>query len=468
VTLPVSVRWVDRVLLLIVFAAVILRLQLAGTQEYIHDEINTSIPLARTISFSPGDLHLPLRGENHGALPAYVVKTSSTLFGTAHLGYRLMHVLLSIATILLIYVLARQWAGPVAARWAAALLAFNEYYLAVSSRATAHVPYLFFVAVAIFAFSRFLSTRRPASAYGAAVALGLAFYCKEHAALLLPFFFLALLWAGGRERLCSPHPYLAALVFVALVAPDIFWNLTTNRETARTTYRSEPVGYATYSSHLERIGGLGVSPYPLMFYARAAVMPFYRDVLGTELRDDTPEYPSINPLLGLLLVGAVVLGTVRATYGRPPRAVLLFVFWGIFGFFTLIRPGSPPGRLDPVSWIWVEATMLPAVVLGGAALARTAGARRVAAWLIAGALVLYAASPAALAIAGQAVTTAQESVDYGSSGMGALATAIVDTVRARPLRGVFVAAGVGVLIGFGGGWLARSRRRASPASTEPR
>ena len=146
-----------------------------------------------------------------------------------------MHVLLSIATILLIYALTRQWVGPVAARWAAALLAFNEYYLAVSSRATAHVPYLFFVAAALLVFSRFLSTQRPAFLYAAAAALGLAFYCKEHAVLLLPFFFIALLRSGGWKPLRSPHPYLAALVFAAIVGPDIYWNLTTNRETARAT-----------------------------------------------------------------------------------------------------------------------------------------------------------------------------------------------------------------------------------------
>ena len=40
--------------------------------------------------------------------------------------------LLSLCTIAVIYAVTRQWYGPIAARWAAALLAFNEYYLAVS------------------------------------------------------------------------------------------------------------------------------------------------------------------------------------------------------------------------------------------------------------------------------------------------------------------------------------------------
>ena len=154
-------RRIDTILLLILLAALAVRVHLATTREYIHDEDNTAIPLSKTISFELGNLHLPLRGENHPALPAYVVKASSTLFGTSRLGYRLMHVLLGLVTIVAVYSLTRQWYGPVAARWAAAFLAFNEYYLNVSSRATAHVPHLLCVTAAVYAFSRFLASERP-------------------------------------------------------------------------------------------------------------------------------------------------------------------------------------------------------------------------------------------------------------------------------------------------------------------
>src|SRR5688572_9085704 len=161
-----------------------MRLQLAFTQAYVHDENNTSIPLARTISFDPEHLSLPLRGESHGAMPAYVVKASSVLFGTSMPGYRGLHVILGLATVALVFRMARQAFGVPAARWAALALAFNEYYMGVSFRATAHVPHLLFVALALYAFSRFLSTQRAGYLYGAAAAVGGAFYCKESAVLL--------------------------------------------------------------------------------------------------------------------------------------------------------------------------------------------------------------------------------------------------------------------------------------------
>ncbi|MEQ1758126.1 MAG: glycosyltransferase family 39 protein [Vicinamibacterales bacterium] len=360
----------------IIVVALALRLYLAVDVPYIHDEENNAIPLAGTISFQPGSLHLPLRGENHGALPAYVVKVSSLLFGTSRLGYRALHILLSLVTVVLIYRLANDWYGPVAARWAAALLAFNEYYLPISARATAHVPYLLLVVVALYAFSRFLSSQKPAWLYGAGAAVGLAFYCKEHAALLVPVFLLTMLHPRLRHWLRRPQPYVAALVFTAFLAPDFYWNATTSPETI-VDYGNQPALQARYSNHLRRVGGIGFSPYPLMFYARSAVLPFYAQVVGRPLTDETKEYSSINPVLGLLLLGCVV-ATVFVRRSDLLRVFLLVAFGFVFLLFTFIAKGDPPGRLDPVSWIWVESTMFPAIVLAGALVAASAWRTRVA------------------------------------------------------------------------------------------
>lgn len=461
-TLTTPARWrrIDVIFLLILLAALLLRLDLATRQPYIHDEENTSIPLSNTISFAPGNLNLPLRGENHGALPAYVVKASSALFGTTPLGYRSLHLLLGLCTIVLVYVLTRQWYGPVAARWAAALLAFNEYYLTISSRATAHAPHLFFVAVALYAFSQFLRRQQKVYLYAAGVSVGLAFYCKEHSALLLPVFLLTLLHAHYRHWLRSPHVYLAALTFMLMIGPDIYWNLTTDRGSAPVRYARERVGYATYSSHLQRVGGVGFSPYPSMFYAHGPVRALHFHATGRELRDETPEYRSMNSALGVLLAGAVLLTTIHPAGRHDLRRFLLLVFWGVFGFFTLIRPGSPPGRLDPVSWIWVEVTMIPAVVLTGAGLAAVTGTPRIAARVFTGVALLYACASPALASIDQGMRGVQEATAAGSHAIQVLAIEMVATVRAHPLRAVGVAAAAGVVVGsLFGFWFARSRMR---------
>lgn len=381
---------IDAGLLAIVLAALVTRLYLGVSLPYVHDEENTHIPLAKTIALAPGAVHLPLRGENHGALPAYVVRISSRLFGTAPLGFRALNILLALATLVLIHRMTRRAYGPVAANWAAGLMAFNDYFLSVSARATAHVPHLFLVAGAVYAFGRFLHAGRAGWLYVAALSVGLAFYCKEHAALLVPVFVATLLLPRHRAWLRGPHAYLAGAVFALVIAPDVVWNLRADPETARVAYAGQDVAQATYRAHLQRVGGLGVSPYPTMFYGKGAVMSLHQLVTGRELVDNTPEYDSVNPLLGLVLLGSILLTVVRRGGADPLRPFLLCMALGIFGFFTLIAQGDPPYRLDPVSWVWVETTLVPAVVLAGARLAGAAGRWRTAASALGVLGMLYA------------------------------------------------------------------------------
>jgi 4-amino-4-deoxy-L-arabinose transferase-like glycosyltransferase len=380
----------DAVLLALLLAALGVRVAMAATVPYVHDEENTHIPLSKAISLAPGRVNLPIRGENHGALPAYVVKISSMLFGTTPLAYRALHILLGLLTVVLIYRAAYEWYGLVAARWAAALMAFNDYFLSVSARATAHVPHLFLVTSAVYAFSRFLAHQRAAWLYLAGVSVGLAFYCKEHSALLVPVFLVTLFLPRYRHWLRRPAPYLACAVFVLVISPDLTWNLRTDPETARVAYTGQEVGQATYRAHLQRVGGLGFSPYPTMFYGKRAVMSLHALVTGAELPDNTPEYESVNPALGLVLLGSVLVTVFRRETRDEIRIFLLLMALGIFGFFTLIEQGDPPYRLDPVSWVWVETTLIPAVMLTGARLAEAAGRWRLVTWAVTGLGLLYA------------------------------------------------------------------------------
>jgi 4-amino-4-deoxy-L-arabinose transferase-like glycosyltransferase len=286
--------------------------------------------------------------------------------------------------------LTRSHYGVTAARWAAAILAFNEYFLSFSSRATANTPYLFLAAAAVYAFARFLVSERPTYLYIGATATGLAFYCKEHAALLVPVALAALFWPQYRPWWRRRAPYVAAAVFALLIAPDVIWNLRTDPTSANVTYRGEYLGQATYSAHLKRIGGLGLSPYPAMFYAREPISRLHSFVTGVTLLEPARDYHSVNPAIGLFLIAAMLWMTVSGYGHAPVRRWLLSVAWAIFLFFTFIRPGNTPYRLTPVSWVWVEVTLLPAVVCGGVLLAHVQGRRRTLLWVFASTALMYA------------------------------------------------------------------------------
>jgi len=366
-------RRFDAILLVILVAALLSRLALASTQSLIYDEQNTTIPLAEKIQFFGEHRYLPLRATNHPALPAYIVKASRTLVdSTEPVAYRLLHVIGGLGIIVLVYLLTLQWYGRTAARWAAALMAFNEYSMVVGTHATAHVPFLLCVTVAVYSFSRFLRGQRLLFLYATAVALAGAFYAKEHAALLLPIFFATLCLPSNRAWLRGPHAYVAAALFFLIIAPDIVWNVT-----------HVPDSQVTYNRHLERIGGLGFSIYPTAFYVKAAVAALHDAWTGQEFDDNTAEYLSMNVALGVLLLAGVAWATMRRDPDDRARSYLLLLFWGIFGFFTLIRKGAPQG-LDSVSWIWVDASMIPAIVLTAAMLAGAAGRTATALWATVG------------------------------------------------------------------------------------
>ena len=150
-TAPASARRIDVLLLILLVRAGARAASHLGDRPSLHSRRrqHRRFRCRRPSRSRPAIVHLPLRGENHPALPAYVVKASSTLFGTSPLGYRvaarpagLLHHRADLSP--------RRASGTARwpARWAAALLAFNEYYLDVSSRATAHVPHLLFVTAA--------------------------------------------------------------------------------------------------------------------------------------------------------------------------------------------------------------------------------------------------------------------------------------------------------------------------------
>jgi hypothetical protein len=177
----------------------------------------------------------------------------------------------------------------------------------------------------------------------------------------------------------------------------------------------------------------------------------------------------MNPALGLLLLAGVVLTTVRPA--RDPLAgFLLIAFWFVFGLFTMIAKGESTGRLDPVSWIWVESTLVPAVILTGARLGEATGTMRRAVWTLGGAALIYAAASPALALARLGGRGVEESIAAVSHALQLLAAQTVVSVRARPVRAIGLAVAGAVMLGgalgFALGWLARGRRVHRPDSKQ--
>jgi hypothetical protein len=372
----------DPVIQVILVAAFLLRFYAAATTVYIWDEDREWIPVAQTISFAPGAIHLPVRTLNHGALSAYFIKLGTLVFGDNQIGFRALSLLFGTATILLTARIARTWAGQTAARWAAALVAFNEYHAMISMLAISKVFALAFAAWAADVFVRAIRDDRPRLLPVVAVAVALAILSYEIMYLLIPAFAAVVLVSKRYAWLRSPYLYLAALLGLIVLLPDLLWNLLYSQ-----------AGEVTYLSHLERSGGIGFNKHYLLFFFRDAIADVYR-VFEWTLHDDLSEYVTMNALFGSLLFGATVIWTWRFTRRPSSREdsvllTLLALFWVVFLVFTLMAPGTSD-RLDNRAWLWVDLTLIPAAVFAGALIGEPTNKWRHAMSVVAAAAALYA------------------------------------------------------------------------------
>ncbi|MBI1788001.1 MAG: glycosyltransferase family 39 protein [Acidobacteria bacterium] len=295
------------------------------------------------------------------------------------MGFRLFSIGTGMLTILLIYRLAREWSGPRAALWSAGLLALNEYHVGISIFAVEKTYYVFFSLLAIYLFWRFLTQPRPKWLFLAALCCGLASLCHEVTVLLVPVFFLTLLLSPThRAWLLRKEPYLAAVLYAAVLSPDLYWNA---RHTAASRHE------ASYRDHLARIGGIGFTRQPFLFYSGDAARQIYTRMGGRPTVKATI-YPAMNVLFGAILMAAITLASIRARRSDGTSVLLLVLFWTVFLFFVLIRP-SRETKLDPVMWFWVTLTLLPAVLIAGRWLAHLQGRWLLAASTVAGCAGLW-------------------------------------------------------------------------------
>src|SRR5690349_12781079 len=119
----------DRVAWLILLLALSFRLYAAIEKPLLHDEEHSYIRFAKEISLRPGHVNLPIRETQHAALPLYIARAGTLLFGQSNFRFRLGSLILGMATIVLVYRAAFVWNGQATARWAALLLAVNEYHI---------------------------------------------------------------------------------------------------------------------------------------------------------------------------------------------------------------------------------------------------------------------------------------------------------------------------------------------------
>lgn len=162
---------------------------------------------------------------DYPAMVAWMGWLSTTLFGDGVLGFRMLTILGSAATIGFTFLAARRlYDGETGAR-AAFLVALAPMLFAYSAEATPDAPLLLFWSAAVWALAHAFSGDSPRWWYLAGLSLGLAMDSKYHA-VFLGFGVLGFLVFSPEHRfwLRRKEPWIGVGLALLAFSPTILWN----------------------------------------------------------------------------------------------------------------------------------------------------------------------------------------------------------------------------------------------------
>ena len=171
---------------------------------------------------------------DHPPMAAYSIWLGTLLFGKTVFGVKIMAVVWSLLTNILIYltVLRTKDELEFSQQKQIALFVVLLFNLTIFTHLYSIVivpdsPLLFFWVLIIFLTREFLKNGRKVHLLLAGAALGFGMVSKYTALAVLPAIFLELLLNPQRRRIfLKPHPYLALLLTIIAFGPVILWNFS--------------------------------------------------------------------------------------------------------------------------------------------------------------------------------------------------------------------------------------------------
>lgn len=248
-------------------------------------------------------------------LIAWTIAAAVGLCGDSETCIRLPALLLFAASTLLIAAIARRLYDAQNAMWAGiafATLILTSFYSWVM---TTDALLLFLWSLALLLFLRALDTDRWRDWLALSAAVGLGLLAKYTMGLFLVCA-LAVLWIDHRPRLASPKPWVAALLALAFLIPNLLWNLDHQFATLRHTAEISQLDRQLFnpgsllSFVLAQFGIMG----PLLFPALLLAASDYRTWRGDSQQRLLALFSL--PVIGLFILLAL-LARSHANWAAP-------------------------------------------------------------------------------------------------------------------------------------------------------
>jgi len=171
--------------------------------------------------------HPSLSYFDHPPMLPWAIALGRLVLGDSAIGIRLLPLIFSLGTALLIVKMACRFYGEGIALTVILLLALEPTMFIVPSWGFPDSPLLLFWALTLTLVWQALSTGEKRWWLAAGAALGCAMLSKYTAVFLIPSI-LAYLLASKRDRgwIATPWPYLATLVSLVVFTPVLYWNWT--------------------------------------------------------------------------------------------------------------------------------------------------------------------------------------------------------------------------------------------------
>lgn len=248
-------------------------------------------------------------------LIAWTITASTTLCGDSEACIRLPALLLLTASAWIIAALTARLYDPRTGMWAGiafATLVFTSFY---AWAMTTDSILLFLWSLALLLFLRAVEFNRWRDWIALASAVGLGLLAKYSMGLFLGCAF-AVLWLDHRHRLASAKPWLAALLALAFLIPNILWNLDHQFATLRHTAEIAQLDRQLF--HLDSLASFALEQFvvmgPLMMLA-LMVAAADRTAWRSDPRHRLLALFSL-PVLGLFLLLSL-LSRAHANWAAP-------------------------------------------------------------------------------------------------------------------------------------------------------
>ncbi|MCX7120923.1 MAG: glycosyltransferase family 39 protein [Gammaproteobacteria bacterium] len=170
--------------------------------------------------------HLALSYYDHPPIIAYLIRMSTSLFGSNPLAIRLPNIILLALTSLVIYFLC-DYLYHDKKRSLVAVIVFNLFPIVFigSIIASPDAPSLFCYALGLYLFTRIIYENNAKLWYALAVVVGVGLLSKYTMTLFIFSVFLAILTSKeSRQWLLRKEPYWAVLIVLLCFTPVLIWN----------------------------------------------------------------------------------------------------------------------------------------------------------------------------------------------------------------------------------------------------